>query len=170
MAAVDFLYHENPPTWAGVEPATLGAEDQRQTNHATQPAIQKASDVSRFQLNRANRRVQPHESMDLTYQQGTVQDGGGSVMVWGECSWSDMRPFIRLDTTLTGDRYVSILFDHLYPFLSIVHSDGLGESPQDNAIPHTSRSATYWLQEHSSEFRHFRWPPKSPDMSIIECI
>ncbi|GFW76464.1 HTH_Tnp_Tc3_2 domain-containing protein [Trichonephila clavipes] len=40
MAAVDFLHHENPPTWAGVERATLGVEDQRQTNHATQPAGQ----------------------------------------------------------------------------------------------------------------------------------
>ncbi|GFW79356.1 hypothetical protein TNCV_2477631 [Trichonephila clavipes] len=38
MAAVDFLHHENPPTWAGVQPATLGGEGQRQTNHATQPA------------------------------------------------------------------------------------------------------------------------------------
>ncbi|GFX88418.1 hypothetical protein TNCV_2278861 [Trichonephila clavipes] len=36
MAAVDFLHHEGPPTWAGVEPATLGAEGQRQTNYATQ--------------------------------------------------------------------------------------------------------------------------------------
>ncbi|GFX20113.1 hypothetical protein TNCV_1436731 [Trichonephila clavipes] len=37
MAAVDFLHHENPSTWAGVEPVTLGAEDQRQTNLVTQP-------------------------------------------------------------------------------------------------------------------------------------
>ncbi|GFW30475.1 hypothetical protein TNCV_454131 [Trichonephila clavipes] len=37
-ATVDFLHHENPPTWAGVEPAALGAEGQRQTNHALQPA------------------------------------------------------------------------------------------------------------------------------------
>ncbi|GFT56061.1 hypothetical protein TNCV_76061 [Trichonephila clavipes] len=37
--AVNFLHHANPPSWAGVEPATLGAEDQRQTNHATQTAI-----------------------------------------------------------------------------------------------------------------------------------
>ncbi|GFV74091.1 hypothetical protein TNCV_4509981 [Trichonephila clavipes] len=36
--AVNFLHHENPPTCAGVEPATLGAECQRKTNHATQPA------------------------------------------------------------------------------------------------------------------------------------
>ncbi|GFV71283.1 transposable element Tcb2 transposase [Trichonephila clavipes] len=27
---------------------------------------------------------------------------------------------------------------------------------------------TEWLQEHSSELRHFRWPPKSPVMIIIE--
>ncbi|GFW32347.1 hypothetical protein TNCV_675061 [Trichonephila clavipes] len=44
MAAVDFLHYENPPTWAGVEPVTLGAESQRQTNHATQQAsIRKCS-------------------------------------------------------------------------------------------------------------------------------
>ncbi|GFV39476.1 hypothetical protein TNCV_1372551 [Trichonephila clavipes] len=34
-AAVDFLHHQNPPTWTGVELATLGAEGQRQTKHAT---------------------------------------------------------------------------------------------------------------------------------------
>ncbi|GFU89241.1 hypothetical protein TNCV_2896891 [Trichonephila clavipes] len=38
MASVDFLHHENPSTWAGVEPATLGTEGLRQTNHATQPS------------------------------------------------------------------------------------------------------------------------------------
>ncbi|GFV81343.1 hypothetical protein TNCV_4773691 [Trichonephila clavipes] len=39
MTAVDFLHHENPPTWAGVEPATLGADGQRQTNYVTQSAL-----------------------------------------------------------------------------------------------------------------------------------
>ncbi|GFX34022.1 transposable element Tcb2 transposase [Trichonephila clavipes] len=48
----------------------------------------------------------------------------------------DMGPLIRLDTTLTGDRHVSILSDHLSPFMSIVHSDGFGEFQQDNATPH----------------------------------
>ncbi|GFW41962.1 hypothetical protein TNCV_6711 [Trichonephila clavipes] len=37
MAAVDCLHHENPSTWAGVEPATLGTEGQLQTNHDIQP-------------------------------------------------------------------------------------------------------------------------------------
>ncbi|GFU12185.1 transposable element Tcb2 transposase [Trichonephila clavipes] len=97
------------------------------------------SDESRFQLNRADGPVriwrQPRESMDPTCQQGTAQAGGSSVMVWGVCSWRDMGPLIRLDMTLTSDR-----FDK------------------------------EWLQEHSSEFRHFRWPPKSPYMDIIEYI
>ncbi|GFV54184.1 hypothetical protein TNCV_1027561 [Trichonephila clavipes] len=41
IAAANFLHHENPPTWAGVKPAILGAEGQRQTNHATQPRVNK---------------------------------------------------------------------------------------------------------------------------------
>ncbi|GBO13889.1 hypothetical protein AVEN_10803-1 [Araneus ventricosus] len=91
-------------------------------------------------------------------------------MVWDVCSWRDMGPLICLETTLTGDRYLSILPDHLHLFMSIVHSDGLGQFQKDNATLHTSRVATKWLQEHSSDFRHFHWPPKSPEMNIIEDI
>ncbi|GFT06997.1 HTH_Tnp_Tc3_2 domain-containing protein [Trichonephila clavipes] len=47
--------------------------------------IQRTIIDSRFQLNPADERVrvwrQPHESMDPTCQQGTVQTDGGSVMV-----------------------------------------------------------------------------------------
>ncbi|GFU06255.1 transposable element Tcb2 transposase [Trichonephila clavipes] len=86
------------------------------------------SDESHFQLNRADGRVrvwrQPHESRDPTCQQGTVQAGEGSVMVWGVCSWPDMGPLVRLGTTLSGDRFVSILSEQLHPFMSTVHSWG----------------------------------------------
>ncbi|GBL88132.1 hypothetical protein AVEN_117738-1 [Araneus ventricosus] len=64
----------------------------------------------------------------------------------------------------------SNLFYHLHPFMSIVHSDEFGQFQQDSATPHTSRLATKWLQEHSSDFRHFHSPPKSSDMNIIEPI
>ncbi|GBN07628.1 hypothetical protein AVEN_115646-1 [Araneus ventricosus] len=40
----------------------------------------------------------------------------------------------------------------------------------DSATPHTSRVATKWFQEHSSDFRHSHCPPKSSDMNIIEPI
>ncbi|GBM23321.1 hypothetical protein AVEN_97734-1 [Araneus ventricosus] len=91
-------------------------------------------------------------------------------MVWDVCSWRDMGPLIRLETTLTGDRYLRILSDHLHSLMSIVHSDGLGQFQQHNATAQASRVATKWLQEHSFDFRHFHWPPKSPEMNIIEDI
>ncbi|GFV46559.1 transposable element Tcb2 transposase [Trichonephila clavipes] len=96
--------------------------------------------------------------MDPSCQQVIVQAGGGSVMG----IWRDMGPLIRLDTTLMGDRSLSIITYQLPIFMCIVHSDGLGEFQLDNATPYASRIATEWLQEHSSEFTHFRWPPKSP--------
>ncbi|GFS60802.1 uncharacterized protein TNCV_2001901 [Trichonephila clavipes] len=46
MAAVDFLHQENLPTWAGVEPVTLGAEGQRQTSRTTQLALYEKRNVS----------------------------------------------------------------------------------------------------------------------------
>ncbi|GFT39877.1 hypothetical protein TNCV_3286541 [Trichonephila clavipes] len=52
MDTVDFLYHENSPTWAGVEPTTIGVEGQRQTNHATQPALEAILETSFFSLER----------------------------------------------------------------------------------------------------------------------
>ncbi|GBN03540.1 hypothetical protein AVEN_146660-1 [Araneus ventricosus] len=115
--------------------------------------------------------VQPfHEcTVNIRYP-GTVQSVGASVMVWDVCSWRDMGPLIRLETTLTVDRYLSILPNYLHSFMSIVHFDRLGQFQQDNATPHASRVATKWLQEHSSDFRHFHWPPKSPEMNIIEDI
>ncbi|GFX90586.1 transposable element Tcb2 transposase [Trichonephila clavipes] len=104
------------------------------------------SDESRFQLNRADGRVrvrrQHLESMDPKCQQGTVQARKGSVIVRGMSSWHDMGPMIRLDTTLTGNRYVSILSDHLHQSMSIGHSDRLGEFQQDNATPHWPKIIT----------------------------
>ncbi|GFY35195.1 hypothetical protein TNCV_5045691 [Trichonephila clavipes] len=66
MAAVDFLHHENLPTWAGVAPATLGAEGQRQTNHATQPALSKKILVQN--LSKANN----SESVNTIYTAGQL--------------------------------------------------------------------------------------------------
>ncbi|GFU74504.1 hypothetical protein TNCV_4145291 [Trichonephila clavipes] len=48
MTAVDCLHHENPPSWAVVEPATLGADGQIQTNYATQSALTKLENGQRF--------------------------------------------------------------------------------------------------------------------------
>ncbi|GBL95505.1 hypothetical protein AVEN_54111-1 [Araneus ventricosus] len=71
-------------------------------------------------------KVHKRKSDKRTFE-GTIQSGGASMMVWEVCSWRDMGPLIRLETTLTGDKYLSILL-----FLN--------------------------------------WPPKSPELNIIEDI
>lgn len=42
-----------------------------------------------------------------------------------------MGPQIRTETALADDRYVNILSDSIYPFMSTVHSDGFGQVQQD---------------------------------------
>ncbi|GFW17415.1 hypothetical protein TNCV_3240451 [Trichonephila clavipes] len=49
MFAVNILHHENTSTWSGVEPATLGAEGQQQTNYATQSARNDMEEHSKKQ-------------------------------------------------------------------------------------------------------------------------
>ncbi|GBO27968.1 hypothetical protein AVEN_201141-1 [Araneus ventricosus] len=80
----------------------------RQHSHWTADGWKQVAwfDESCFQLFRADGRVriwrQPHESMASACQQGTVQSGRASVMVWSVCVWLDMGPLIRLETSLTG--------------------------------------------------------------------
>lgn len=51
--------------------------------------------------------------------------------------------------SLTGDKYVNILSDHLHPFMSVVPVDRLRQFQRDNVTFHTSRVAMACLQEHS---------------------
>lgn len=59
------------------------------------------SDESRFKLVRADGRVRvwrrPHEAMDPSCQQGTVQAGGGSIMVWAVFTWHGLGSLVQLN-------------------------------------------------------------------------
>lgn len=89
---------------------------------------------------------QSHEPMDPTCQQVTVRAGGSSVMVWGVCICCDKGPQMRLETTMTGDSYISTLSNNLHTFKAIVHFDGLGKFQQDDAASHSRGDATERLQ------------------------
>lgn len=54
--------------------------------------------------------------------------------------------------------------------MSNVHAGGFEQFHQDTATHYTSRIASEWLQEHSSDLRHFHSQPKSPGMNTIEYI
>lgn len=72
--------------------------------------------------------------MNSTCQQGMVQPGEISVVVWGVYCWHIMDYLIRLEAILTGNRCVSILSDHLHAFMCSVKSEGFGRFHPDNAL------------------------------------
>ncbi|GBM00383.1 hypothetical protein AVEN_179200-1 [Araneus ventricosus] len=83
-------------------------------------------------------------------------------MVWDVCSWRDMGPLIRLEMTLTGNRYLSI---HVHCAFRRI-----GTIPGGQCDTPRVESCYQVAPEHSSDFRHFHWPRKSPEMNIIEDI
>ncbi|GFW74074.1 hypothetical protein TNCV_4176211 [Trichonephila clavipes] len=88
MAAVDFLHHENPRTWAGIKPASLGTEGQRQTNYTTQPA-DKIYVKGEFSFN------------DLKGMNQKLEEIDNSLRLWNEtCVRRDEKKEIIIKTRL----------------------------------------------------------------------
>lgn len=69
--------------------------------------------------------TQAHQSMNRKCQQGTVHAGTASMILCVICSSHDMGHIIPLWTSLTNKGYVSLLSDHLHPYMCILHFDGL---------------------------------------------
>ncbi len=88
------------------------------------------SDESRFLLRHSDGRVRiwrkVHESIDPSCLVSTVQAAGGGVMVWGIFSWHTLGPLVPIEHHLNTTAYLSIVADHVHPFMSTVYpsSDG----------------------------------------------
>ncbi len=61
-----------------------------------------------------------HESMDPSCLVSTVQVGG--VMVWGIFSWHTLGPLVPIEHRLNATAYLSIVADHVHPFMTTVYS------------------------------------------------
>jgi hypothetical protein len=46
----------------------------------------------------------------------TLQNGGGSILVWGAMTANGVGPLVRLSGTVTGRSYVDMLLQHFVPF------------------------------------------------------
>lgn len=91
------------------------------------------SDESQFQLFRAEMvgfecGAGAHEAMNSSCEQGTVQAGGGSVMVWGVFTCHGLGLLIHSTTSLTSGHYVELLGDHLQPFMDFMYPSMMGYS------------------------------------------
>ncbi|UYV73395.1 hypothetical protein LAZ67_10003030, partial [Cordylochernes scorpioides] len=92
----------------------------------------------------------------------TVRQRG--IMVWGAIAYDFRSPLLRIQGTLTAQRYVD---DVLRP-VTLLYLQGVPNAlyQQDNARPHTARISQQALQD----VQMLTWPPYSPDLSPIEHV
>ncbi len=94
------------------------------------------SDESRFLLRHSDGRVRnwrkEHESMDPSCLVSTVQAAGGGVMVWGIFIWHTLGPLVQIEHCLNATDYLSIVADHVHPFMTTVYPSSDGYFQQDN--------------------------------------
>uniref|UniRef100_A0A8C2EN69 Tc1-like transposase DDE domain-containing protein n=1 Tax=Cyprinus carpio TaxID=7962 RepID=A0A8C2EN69_CYPCA len=106
--------------------------------------------------------------MDPSCLVTTVQAGGGGVMVWGMFSWHTLGPLVPIGHRLNATAYLSIVSDHVHPFMTTMYPSSDGYFQQDNAPCHKARIISNWFLEHDNEFTILKWPPQSPDLNPIE--
>ncbi len=95
-----------------------------------------------------------------------VQAGG--IMVWGIFSWHTLGPLVPIEHCLNITAYLSIVANHLHPFMSTVYPSSDGYFQKDNAPCHKAQLISDWFLEHENEFTLLKWPPQSPDLNPTE--
>ncbi|UYV83998.1 Transposase [Cordylochernes scorpioides] len=126
------------------------------------------SDESRFCLSSDSRRVRvwrrrgERSNPAAIVERPTVRQRG--IMVWGAIAYDSRSPLLRIQGTMTAQRYVD---DVLRP-VTLSYLQGVPNAlyQQDNARPHTARISQQALQD----LQMLPWPPYSPDLSPIEHV
>ncbi|UYV66872.1 K02A2.6-like, partial [Cordylochernes scorpioides] len=126
------------------------------------------SDESRFCLSSDSRRVRvwrrrgERSNPAAIVERPTVRQRG--IMVWGAIAYDSRSPLLRIQGTMTAQRYVD---DVLRP-VTLPYLQGVPNAlyQQDNARTHTARISQQALQD----VQMLPWPPYSPDLSPIEHV
>ncbi len=106
--------------------------------------------------------------MDPSCLVSTVQAGGGGVMVRTLFSWHTLGSLVPIGHHLSATAYLSIIADHVHPFMTTVYPSSDGYFQPDNAPCHKAQIISDWFLEHDNEFTLLKWPPQSPDLNPIE--
>ncbi len=98
----------------------------------------------------------------------TIPAAAGGVILWGIFSWHTLGPSVSIEYHLNATAYLSIIADHVHPFMTTVYSSSDGYVQQDNAPCLKAQIISDWFLEHDNEFTLLKWPPQSPDLNPIE--
>ena len=98
----------------------------------------------------------------------TVKHGGESVMECVTISWNFPCSIAALHGRINSKDYLNILGDHIHPMVQALFSYGDGIFKDNNAPICIAHVVKNWNEDHESELEHMEWPPKSPDLNIIE--
>ncbi len=79
-----------------------------------------------------------------------------------------MSPLAPIEHRLNTTADLSIVADHVHPFMTTVYTSSDGYFLQDNAPCHKAQIISDWFLEHDNEFTLLKWPPQSPDLNPIE--
>ncbi|KAK3560338.1 hypothetical protein QTP86_006422 [Hemibagrus guttatus] len=130
------------------------------------------SDESCFLLHHVDGRVHvrllPGEHMAPGCTMGRRRAGGGSVLLWAMFCWETLGPAVHVDVTLTRSTYLSIVADHVHPFMETLFPDGCVLFQQDNAPCHKAEMVQEWFDDHNNQFEVLTPPPNSPDLNPIQ--
>jgi len=111
--------------------------------------------------------------MDPSCLVTTVQAVGGGVMVWGMFSWHTLGPLVPIWHRFNATAYLSIVSDHVHPFMATMYPFSDGNFQQDNASYHKARIISNWFLEHDNEFHCTKMAPtvtrSQPNRASLGC-
>ncbi len=101
-----------------------------------------SDDEPRFLLSHSDGRgriwCKEYEGMDPSCLVSMVQAGGG-VMVWGIFSWHTLGPLVPIEHRLNATAYLSIVADHVHPFMTTVY--------------HLLMATSSWIMHHVTKLK-----------------
>ncbi len=87
---------------------------------------------------------------------------------WWFNGWGIFSSLVPTEHRLNATAYLSIIADHVHPFMTTVYTSSDGYFQQDNAPCHKAQIISDWFLEHDNEFTLLKCPPQSPDLNPIE--
>jgi len=76
-------------------------------------------------------------------------------------SWHTLGPLVPIGHCLYATADLSIVSDHVHPFMATMYPSSDGYFQHDTAPCHKARIISNWFLEHDNEFTELKWPPLS---------